>query len=486
MNAFRRSILACALIAGLSPAFAQAPAPVPALPDAERRTSYSITASTCACSVGFALYGDSTDYQNWVEVWINGVNVPYNSSVSAWTITSPSGPLANIARPITDAVLTFAASQTGTIQIVGARRPRRVSQFSENRGVAARDLNQALTDIIAQNRETWDRGNDISGRSVRVPPGETLAVLPPVASRANMGLCFDSSGQISPCIGASTGTFAAGNGVTFTGTNPTSISVGTYTAGTGIIFTGSPVSTVTTDPSIIPTLGANSWTGRQMFSPALGGVLTTQSIGIFLTPTLGSGRTSGSFLTPYNLQWGTSGSPIPAGSLGSLDGYECNQDTSQVFSDNVDSQGNHCFGSTMTMHGGAQAQGAALTAIMDTIAGVYFGLDVNLVNNVAGGQMTGLLVNSAGSQPGTAGFQLNGSFVNGIKLAGNNIVGVTYQTMVPSTFAALPTCGVAVSNGTSAVINDSTVSTWGANAAGGGTATMLVFCNGANWTVAGK
>jgi hypothetical protein len=51
MNIIRRAILAFALIAGITPAFAQAPPPIPALPDTERRTSYSISASTCACSV---------------------------------------------------------------------------------------------------------------------------------------------------------------------------------------------------------------------------------------------------------------------------------------------------------------------------------------------------------------------------------------------------------------------------------------------------
>src|SRR4051812_36837594 len=107
MSIIRRAIIALALIAGIVPAIAQAPPPVPALPDTERRTSYSISGSTCICNVNFALYGDSTDYQNWVEVWLNGVNLTYNDPTFGWTITSPSGSLSNIARPISDAVLTF-------------------------------------------------------------------------------------------------------------------------------------------------------------------------------------------------------------------------------------------------------------------------------------------------------------------------------------------------------------------------------------------
>ncbi|WBL82298.1 hypothetical protein I3J27_18370 [Bradyrhizobium xenonodulans] len=216
-----RLILAFALMAGLAPAFAQVPPPVPALPDTERRTSYSITASTCACNVGFALYGDSTDYANWIEVWVNGALIPQSGN---WTITSPTGSLATIPRPISDAVLTFTQVQTGTVQIVGARRPRRTSQFSESRGVAARDLNQVLTDLTAQNRETWDKINDVTGRIPRVPPGETLATLPVLAARANQGACFNSGGNLTSCVSVPNSTFVAGNGIAFTGTNPTTIS----------------------------------------------------------------------------------------------------------------------------------------------------------------------------------------------------------------------------------------------------------------------
>lgn len=238
MSILRRLILAAALFAGLVPAFGQsAPPPVPALPDTERRTSYTISGSTCACSVGFQLFGDSTDYQNWLEVFINGVPAAFNDGNVGWAITSPTGPLSSIPRPITDAVLTFTNAQTGTIQIVGARRPRRVSQFSENRGVAARDLNQALTDIIAQNRETWDKTNDLTGRAVLARPGETLALLPVLASRKNLGACFDNSGNLTSCVSVPTSTFAAGSGILFTGTNPTTIS-NNIAAGTGISITG--------------------------------------------------------------------------------------------------------------------------------------------------------------------------------------------------------------------------------------------------------
>lgn len=233
MKHIRSLILALVFSTGLAPAFAQAPPPVPALPDAERRTSYVISGTTCACAIGFQLYQDSTDVANWLKVYVNGVEV---TQAGNWNITSPSGSISTLPRPISDAVLTFTAVRTGTVQIVGAQRPRRLSEYSESRGVAARDLNQAINGIEAQLREMWDR----QFRTVQAPPGETLAILPPQSGRASMGACFDSSGNLGPCIAAA-GSFVAGTGIGFTGSNPTTISYtgATYSAGAGITFSGS-------------------------------------------------------------------------------------------------------------------------------------------------------------------------------------------------------------------------------------------------------
>jgi hypothetical protein len=196
----RKLVLAITLLAS-TPAFGQAPPPVPALPDTERRTSYSLSSSTCTCAVGFALYGDGSDYGNWIEVWINGVL----QSSSTYTITSPTGPIGSIARPITDAVLTFNSAQSGTVQIVGARRPRRSSQFNENQGVAARDLNQALTDIVAQNRETWDRTNDVNGRTIRTQPGNVMNELPAPTNCVNGFVNLGADGLTPTCSPGSGG-----------------------------------------------------------------------------------------------------------------------------------------------------------------------------------------------------------------------------------------------------------------------------------------
>src|SRR5882757_8427514 len=228
----------------IAPAFAQVPAPVPALPDTERRTSYSISGTTCSCNINFALFSDGSDYQNWVEVWLNGVRYDFNDASHGWTITSPSGSLSTLARPITNAVLTFNAVQTGTVQIVGARRPRRTSQFSENAGVSARNLNQVFTDIISQNREIWDKNNDMTGRGLFSQPGNTVGPLPLPASCSGKYLAFDVTGLIPQC---NTGGPGSGNVV-----GPGSSVNGHFaffsgTSGAILVDGGAPAPSATTD-----------------------------------------------------------------------------------------------------------------------------------------------------------------------------------------------------------------------------------------------
>lgn len=195
-----RILLALLFFLKVAAVYAQAPPPVPALPDTERRTSYNIVTSTCNCAVNFALYGDGTDYQDWVEVWLNGVQVQYNDPSHGWSITSSSGTIGSIALPITDAILTFNSAQTGAVQIVGARRPRRVSQFNENQGIPARALNQTLNDIVAQNREEWDKTNDLTGRGLFFAPGNTTGPMPPAIQCENSYLAFDATGLNPVCV----------------------------------------------------------------------------------------------------------------------------------------------------------------------------------------------------------------------------------------------------------------------------------------------
>jgi hypothetical protein len=207
MKPLRRTIAAIGLLwTALSPlaAIAQAPPAVPALPDSERRTAYSISTSTCACAVNMALYGTGNDVDSWIQVWVNGVRKLSTDPTYGWGLTSPTGSLSTIPRPITDAILTFTSPQTATIQIVGAERPRQLSQFQENRGVAARDLNQRFTEDRAITRELWDKTNDLTGRGLFFQPGITTGAMPQPAVCENSLLGFDISGVNPICTNVNT------------------------------------------------------------------------------------------------------------------------------------------------------------------------------------------------------------------------------------------------------------------------------------------
>ena len=193
----RKIVLALALIVGLANgAAAQAPPAVPALPDSARVTTANVSCSIagqCTMNVGFALYGTGTDVDNWIQVFIGGTRYLSTDPIYGWSLSSATGALASIPRPITNALLTFSSTTLlsfGQVTIVGAERPRRLVQFSENRGVAARDLNQAITDQTAVLREAWDKLN----RAIVGQPGEVFSPLPPAASRAGGILGFDGSG----------------------------------------------------------------------------------------------------------------------------------------------------------------------------------------------------------------------------------------------------------------------------------------------------
>lgn len=153
----RRALLAIGFLASLlTPTFAQAPPAVPALPDSIRLTTYTVSGTTCACSVGFQIYGDNTDVDNWIQVFVNGVRKLSTDATFGWALSSATGPLSTTPRPITDAVLTFNSTLTATVVIVGFERPRRLVTFSESQGVSARSLNQAFNTVFAELRENWD------------------------------------------------------------------------------------------------------------------------------------------------------------------------------------------------------------------------------------------------------------------------------------------------------------------------------------------
>lgn len=147
---------------------------VPALPDTERRTSYTVvSASVGPFDTAFDIYGDDDDFEQWIEVWLDG-----EKQVGNWTLTSAtSADLSILPRPITDAEIEFDSAITGNLQIVGARRPRRAQQFTEGVSVKARDHNRAYSDITATQREFWDKFL----RTPQLPPGEVSGPLPSLA-----------------------------------------------------------------------------------------------------------------------------------------------------------------------------------------------------------------------------------------------------------------------------------------------------------------
>lgn len=337
-------LIAAILLGFAGQALAQPP-PVPALPDTERRTTYSITAGTGPYNVGFQLYGDGTDYGNWIEVWVGSTKLTAGSD---YTLSSVSGSLATLPRPITNATITFAVAQTGTVNIVGARRPRRLTQLNENQGVSARNFNQLYTDLVATERERWD----YKIRSLIAPFGETLTPLPSAATRAGGLLCFDINGNPIACaagIGSgnvvgpnvsvvghipvfanTTGTLLADGGLIGTGdvTGPASATNGAivlFNGTSGKILQNGPAGTSTTvlhgNASGIPTYGAVVLTtdvsgilpvangGTALASGTSGGILGYTASGVIASSVA---LTANQII----IGGGAGATPIPLGTLG--------------------------------------------------------------------------------------------------------------------------------------------------------------------------
>lgn len=308
-----RAALALSLLGPLAPFLAPpAAAQIPALPDAERRTRYvEGTPTTGPRDVGFAIYGDGTDYWAWIEVWVNGVKL---TPVTDWTLSLPSGTLATVARPITNARITFTTARSGTIDIVGARRPRRTSQLQEGQGITARVFNQVVTDLTAQNREVWDRLN----RALVVAPGSSVGTLPDVAARQNTILGFDGNGAFTvfapgPGTGnvvgpagsvanqlavfQNTGNFLRGSPWTVDATTGAITGSATFQAGGLTVTGGGSIGT----NLIVPTVfGGSAGNSALTLQSTTNGAATTDAI-LFLTSHSGNYSpltTSGSFASP--------------------------------------------------------------------------------------------------------------------------------------------------------------------------------------------
>lgn len=72
-----------------------------------------------------------------------------------------------------------------------------------------------------------------------------------------------------------------------------------------------------------------------------------------------------------------------------------------------------------------------------------------------------------------------------ITLSGSGPAAVQLAPGAFATLTATFTCN-STNEGMLASVNDSNTNTWGATVASGGSFHILVFCNGTNWTVAGK
>lgn len=279
-------LAAIAFLAQAASAVGQTCPAVAALPDSERRVSYSPSASTGPFSITFPILGDGTDYQNWLEVWLNGVKL---TGVTQWTFSLTTGAsLATACRPITNGQVTLVTASTGTLQIVGARRPRRTSQFPENAGVSARNLNQVITDLTAEERERWDR--DL--RTMFVLPGETIGPMPSLATRASKIFGFDAAGDplaVNQNIGLGTvvgpATSIDGHVAVFNGATGQLIRDGGPAVGTvSSIIAGKNLSggTITSTGTIAlldnPVLGASGTPGSVTYGNATSGLLTVQPV----------------------------------------------------------------------------------------------------------------------------------------------------------------------------------------------------------------
>ena len=184
----------------------------PALPDSERRTSYSITARASAHARKFP---DLWRRERFSELG-RGLTSTASRSTSmirfGWTITSPTGPLGNIAAP--DHECGSDVHHSADRRRADRRRPPSPPGLAVQRKsgrLGPQSQSGRLTDIIAQNREIWDKTNDVTGRGLFFPPGFTSGPLPPPSDCANSFLTFGSSGSYPICVSTSGGILPSGN-----------------------------------------------------------------------------------------------------------------------------------------------------------------------------------------------------------------------------------------------------------------------------------
>jgi hypothetical protein len=142
-----RRVLGLVALLLATPAFAQAPPPIP---DTNRTATYNIKSSTAQVQIPFAVFGSCTD----LAVIINGVQSAFPSSL--WNCASASGFALNTPPlPITDMVVNLTPPLTSRmLNIIGAWHPRNLF-VPTAAGISRREFEQAISTIIAGQREEF-------------------------------------------------------------------------------------------------------------------------------------------------------------------------------------------------------------------------------------------------------------------------------------------------------------------------------------------
>lgn len=127
----------------------------PFIADADRVTTYDPVASTGPFPVTFPVFEETGAD---LHVTLDG------EPVTNWTAVATTYPGFYGAPNTYQLTLTFDVAITGALVIEGRRAPRRISQFSEGRGIPSRDHNTALNELTAIAREFFQRLRDLDSR----------------------------------------------------------------------------------------------------------------------------------------------------------------------------------------------------------------------------------------------------------------------------------------------------------------------------------
>lgn len=156
---------------------------VPIVPNSDRISTATLSASTGPVTVGFPVFGGADD----LSVFLNNTLI----NPADWTLTSITGknPATDIL-PAGDGRVTFDTVQTGKVEIIGEIKPKRTSQFTIGVGIGAETQNLSFSKIWAAIREIYCWGK----AAIKLAPGDRAAALPGAAARAGKVLSFSNPG----------------------------------------------------------------------------------------------------------------------------------------------------------------------------------------------------------------------------------------------------------------------------------------------------